>query len=89
MSEAPTEVPRSVVQVPDDPFVWLAIHSEAYVTADRALWRLKAAIEAGEVGQDHQTTAHLETLRQARRDHYQSLVSAVMTTESIRMAATP
>jgi ribosome biogenesis protein Tsr3 len=83
----PSEAPE--VQVPDDPYVWLAIHAEAYTIADRALWRFKSGVEVVDGSWGSQNKAHLENLREKRKEAYQTLVGSVMTCEAIRLGAKP
>ena len=81
--------PVEEVQVPDDPYVWLAIYAEAYVVADRALWRYKTDVEVVTGSWGTQNKAHLENLREKRREAYATLSAQVYTCEAIRLAAKP
>lgn len=73
------------IPVPDSNGVFLAIAAGNYYDADLALWTLKAALGDREPRPGEQ--AHLDQLRQRRKDTYADLVTWVMTVEAERMGA--
>lgn len=74
------------LQVPDHDGVFLAIAAGNYYDADLALWTLKAAL--GDRPPSIGEQAHLDQLRQRRKDTYADLVTWTMTVEAQRLEAT-
>lgn len=72
------------IEVPDDAGVFLAIASGNYYDADLAFWSLKSTL-AGHAPTPAQQ-AHLDQLRQRRKDTYADLVTWCMTVEAQRLA---
>lgn len=73
------------IPVPDHDGVFLAIAAGNYYNADLALWTLKAALAGRPPSLAEK--AHLDNLRQRRKDTYLDLVTWTMTVEAQRVAA--
>lgn len=87
MSDQLDQLDADVVEVPDDPFVFLAFAAEEYAAADRSFWRIKGLhdkLEPAERTKAHE--AHLDVLRRRRRDAYSNLSAWFATCEARRLA---
>ncbi len=73
------------ISVPDDAGVFLAISAQNYADADMAFWTLKDAM--GKTLPSPGQQAHLDQLRQRRKDTYADLVTWVMSVEAQRLGA--
>jgi hypothetical protein len=71
------------IEIPDDNGAWLAVAAGNYHDADLALWTIKAALNGRTPKPGEQ--AHLDQLRQRRKDTYADLVTWIMTVEADRL----
>lgn len=73
------------LDVPDSPFVWLAVSARNYSDADDALWRIKNAIQRQGVPASTGQLQHLDVLRERRKAAYSDLITWAMACEAERL----
>ncbi len=80
-----TEAENVDIPVPADNAVFLAVAAGNYHDADLALFKVKSELAFGDITPAQQ--AHLDQLRQRRKDAYSDLVQWVMLVENERITA--
>lgn len=73
------------ISVPDDAGVFLAVSAQNYADADTAFWVLKDVL--GKKLPSPGEQAHLDQLRQRRKETYADLVTWVLSVEAVRLGA--
>lgn len=75
------------IDVPDENAVFLAVSAGNFHDADLAFWKVKHELAGRELSPAAQ--AHLDQLRQRRKDCYADLVIWIMTVEAERVGSRP
>ncbi len=73
------------LDVPDSPFVWLAVSARNYADADDALWRIKNVMERQITNPSPGQLQHLDVLRERRKAAYSDLITWAMACEAERL----